>query len=175
MDISLFAKWQELWTFKQKAWVPEPVLLPAMLCLLSRGSSFLTGLTAHIPVPPQVPSHPSRYVSLHSLKSFHDLGWNPKSSGSGPCLCPPLHLLPLTPLLTGLLGSLHHRECSAGLGAPCSSTGMLCPQASVTASFLLFKHQFKCHLLTLTSTVQFSTQTLFSVADPVYSLQYHNL
>lgn len=33
------------------------------------------------------------------------------------------------------------------------------PRSSVTASFL-FEHWFKCHLLTLTSKVQFSTQTL---------------
>lgn len=33
------------------------------------------------------------------------------------------------------------------------------PRSSVTASFL-FEHQFKCHLLTLTSKVQFSTQAL---------------
>lgn len=47
------------------------------------------------------------------------------------------------------------------------STGTLCPQASVTASFLLFKRQFKCHLLTLTSTVPCSTQTLFFVTEHI--------
>lgn len=38
------------------------------------------------------------------------------------------------------------------------------PRSSVTASFL-FEHRFKCHLLTLTSKVQFSTQTL-CVTEP---------
>lgn len=69
----------------------------------------------------------------------------------------PFCSLPATTLAPFVSMSSSSARLAFALGVLCLECSA--PRSSVTASFL-FEHQFKCHLLTLTSKVQFSTQTL---------------
>lgn len=105
--------------------------------LLSLGSSFLTDLRAYTfdtsasPFRPHLHPHLGGHTSLHCLKSCSVLGWNPKSSGSGPRL---RLLLPDTTAScslaslchTGLLCSLNQGKLPAGF-CTCSSVWNVLP------------------------------------------------
>lgn len=135
--------------------------------LLSLGSSFLTDLRAYTfdtsasPFRPHLHPHLGGHTSLHCLKSCSVLGWNPKSSGSGPRL---RLLLPLTPLPLAHFTLPHWPPLFPQSGqAPCWLLHLLfclecsAPRSSVTGSFFVFRSQFKCHFLTLPSKAPFST------------------
>lgn len=123
--------------------------------LLSLGSSFLTDLRAYTfdtsasPFRPHLHPHLGGHTSLHCLKSCSVLGWNPKSSGSGPRL---RLLLPLTPL--PLARSLHSATLASFVPSIRASSllafalallsGMFCPQ--VFSDWLLLRVQISVQM-----------------------------